>query len=83
MKIYNSYIVIVASLFLLTTIILGAVGAESLDVYYTLFVIEALVVTELCVYFNSRARRGLTVVSGVLFAGFLAIVLSEVVSILV
>jgi len=83
MKIYNSYILVVASLLLLTTVILAAYGVSSLDIYYTLYVIEALIVTELCVYFNSRARRGLTVVSTVLFAGFLVVVLSAVLNILV
>ena len=83
MKIYNSYILVVASLLLATTVILAAYGVTSLDVYYTLYVIEALIVTELYVYFNSRARRGLTVVSTVLFAGFLVVVLSAVLNILV
>jgi hypothetical protein len=83
MRIYNSYILVVASLLLVTTVILAAYGTASLDVYYTLYVIEALIVTELYVYFNSRARRGLTVVSTVLFAGFLVVVLSTVLNILI
>jgi len=83
MKIYNNYIILVASLLLLTTVILAAYGVNSLDIYYTLYVIEALIVTELYVYFNARARRGLTVVSTVLFAGFLVIVSSAVLNILV
>ena len=83
MRIYNSYILVVASLLLVTTVILAAYGTASLDIYYTLYVIEALIVTELYVYFNSRARRGLTVVSTVLFAGFLVVVLSTVLNILI
>ena len=83
MKIYNNYIVLVASLLLLTTVILVASGVNSLDVYYTLYVVEALIVTELYVYFNARARRGLAVVSTVLFAGFLVIVASAILNILV
>jgi hypothetical protein len=83
MRIYNSYILVVASLLLLTTVILAAFGTASLDVYYTLYVVEALIVTELYVYFNSKARRGLTVVSTVLFAGFLVVVLSTVLNILI
>ncbi len=83
MRIYNSYILVVAGLMLVTTVILAAYGTASLDVYYTLYVVEALIVTELYVYFNSRARRGLTVVSTVLFAGFLVVVLSTVLNILI
>ncbi len=82
MKIYNNYILIVAILFLLTTIILVATGQNSLDIYYTVYIIEALIVTELYVYFNAKARRGLNLVSAILFAGFLFIVALQVIKIL-
>ncbi len=81
MKIYNSYILIVALLLLLTTVILVAIGQNSLDIYYTTYVIEAIIVTELYVYFNAKARRGLNFVSAILFGGFLFIVTLEVVGI--
>ena len=83
MKIYNSYILIISILLLLTTVILVAVGQNSLDVYYSLYIIEALIVTELYVYFNAKARRGLNLVSAVLFGGFLVIVSLQVIKILV
>jgi len=83
LKIYNNYVVAVASLLLLTTVVLAAVGVNSLDVYYTFYVVEALVVTELYVYFNARARRSLTVVSVVLFAGFMVVLLSAALKVLV
>lgn len=83
MKIYNNYIILVASLLLFTTVILAACEVNSLDIYYTLYVVEALIATEMYVYLNARARRGLTVVSTVLFAGFLVIVTSAVLNILV
>ena len=82
MKIYNSYILIVASLLLLTTVILIATGQNSLDVYYTLYIIEALAVTELYVYFNSRARRGLALINAILFAGFVFVLCLRVIKIL-
>lgn len=82
MKIYNNYILIIALLLLLTTIILIATGQNSLDIYYTIYIIEALVVTELYVYFNAKARRGLNLVSAVLFGGFLLVVSLGVVKIL-
>ena len=83
MKIYNNYILTVAILLLLTTVILAAMGQTSLDIYYTLYIIEALIVTELYVYFNARARRGLSLVSTLLFGGFLVIVAQQVIKILV
>jgi len=82
LKIYNNYILTVAILLLLTTIILIGLGQNSLDVYYTIYVLEALVVTELYVYFNAKARRGLNLVSAILFGGFLVIVSLRVIEIL-
>jgi hypothetical protein len=70
-KIYNRYILTVAPLLLLTTVLLIATGQNSLDIYYTIYVIEALIITELYVYFNNKARRGLTLVSTILFGGFI------------
>jgi len=81
-KIYNNYILITALVLLLTTIILIAAGQTSLDVYYITYILEALVITELYVYFNTKARRGLHFVSVVLFAGFLFIVSLKVIKIL-
>ncbi len=83
MKIYNSYILIITLLFLLTTVILTAIGQNSLEVYYTIFIIEALVVTEMYVYFNTRVRRGLNLVSAVLFGGFLLVISLEIIKALV
>ncbi len=83
MKIYNSYILIITLLLLLTTVILTAIGQNSLEVYYSIYIIEALVVTELYVYFNARARRGLNLVSAVLFGGFVLIISLEVIKALV
>ena len=82
MKIYNRYILTIAILLLLTTVILIATGQNSLDVYYIVYVIEALIVTELCVYFNNRARRGLNLVSTILFGGFAIALCFEVLKIL-
>ena len=82
MKIYNSYILIITVLLLLTTVILVATGQNSLDIYYTVYVIEALIVTQLYVYFNAKARRGLNLVSTILFGGFLVIVSLQVIKIL-
>ena len=82
MKIYNRYILTIALLLLLTTIILIATGQNSLDIYYTIYVIEALIVTELYVYFNNKARRGLNLVSTVLFGGFAVALCLQILKIL-
>lgn len=83
MKIYNSYILTVATLLFLTTVILVATGQNSLDIYYTIYIIEALIVTELYVYFNTEVRRGLNLVACILFGGFLGVVVLQVISIVI
>ena len=82
MKIYNRYILLITILLLLTTIILVAAGEDSLNMYYTVYVIEALIVTELYVHFNARTRQALNSVSILLFGGFLLIVSLQVINIL-
>ena len=82
MKIYNSYILTVALVLLLTTIVLIAIGQNSLDVYYIIYMIEALIITEVYAYLNTKARRGLTVISIMLLAGFISGLCVRVIKIL-
>jgi len=81
-RIYNRYIIITALLLLLTTIILTATGQNSLGIYFTAYIIEALIITEVYVYFNAKARRRLTSISIILFGGFLFIVCLQIVNLL-
>ena len=83
MKIYNGYVLTVALFLLLTTVTLTAVGQSSLDLYYTVMFIGALIITELYVHLNRKARRGLNRVGAVLFAGLLVVVAVKVIEILV
>jgi len=82
MKIYNGYILIVTILLLLTTVILVALGQKHLENYYIAYIVEALIVTEIYVHFNTRARRGLNLVNTFLFGGFLVILSFQVFKIL-
>jgi len=81
MRVFNSYILIVAGLLLATTVIMAALGQE-LENYFVFYVLEALVVTELFVLLSARARRALNLVSLVLFAGFLIILVQKVIAVL-
>ena len=78
MKIYNRYILTVAGLLLLTTMVLIGTGQNSLDIYYTVYVIEALIVTEMYVYFNKKSRRGLNFIVTMLFGGFAVVLCFQV-----
>lgn len=82
MKLYNSYILTVAILLLLTTVIMIATGQNSLDIFFTVYVMEALIITELYVSFNDKARRGLNLVSAILFGGFAFALCLQVIKIL-
>ena len=82
MKIYNNYILAVALVLLLTTIALIALGQNSLDIYYTIYMVEALIITELYAYLNVKARRGLTFISIMLLAGFVSVLCLQVIKIL-
>jgi heme/copper-type cytochrome/quinol oxidase subunit 4 len=81
-KIYNSYILTVSLFLLLTTIVLLATGQNSLDTFFTVYVIEALAITELYVHMNNKARQGLTYVSTILFGGFAIALCLQIISIL-
>lgn len=78
MRIYNRYIISLALLLTLTTVIMAAYGQNSLDVYFTVYLIEALALTEIYVYLNPKARKALSLITGVLFIGFVGIVAFEV-----
>ena len=78
MRFYNRYILTTAVLLLVTTVILVALKIASLEVYYSVYVMETLAVTEIFSYFNAQSRRGLYMVSVVLFLGFGLIVLVRV-----
>lgn len=82
MKIYNIYILTVALLLLLTTVILAATGQTTISIYYTTFIMEAFVVTELFIHFSDKARRGLNLVSTILFGGFMIVLTLQVLRIL-
>ena len=67
---------------MLTTVIISVSGEAGLDLHFSLYLIEYLVVTLLFVYFNPRARRILNNTGYVLFAGFMVIVGERVLRIL-
>ena len=74
MKIYNSYVLTTALVLLVTTVILVATGQNSLAVYYSAYIIEAFIVTELYIHFNTKTRRGLNFIGIILFGIFLFII---------
>ncbi|MBI2860191.1 MAG: hypothetical protein HYX91_01635 [Chloroflexi bacterium] len=82
MKLYNNYIITVALLLLLSTVVLVILGQRKLDIYYSVYIIAAFVATELYVYFGFKARRGLTLVSIFLSIGLAFMVTVRVIRML-
>lgn len=82
MTLYNRYLLILGTLFFLSTSILAAYGQDRLDAYFTVYVIEYLITTLLFVYLDPRARRLLDATGYVLFGGFMVIVILKVIEIL-
>ncbi len=82
MILYNRYLLTLAALFGVSTALLAAYHQEKLDAYFTLYVIEYLVITLLFAYLHPRARGLLDALGYLLFGGFLVIVILKVVEIL-
>ena len=82
MRIYNRYILIVTLVLLLSTLVLIAIGQTSLSTYYIVYILEALVITELYIHFNAKARRGLSSIGAILFGVFLFVICVELVHML-
>ena len=74
MRIYNIYILLLAIIVMLTTVILSVAGQVSLDLYFSIYLIEYLVLTLLFIHFNPRARRAVNFTGYLLFGGFVIIV---------
>ena len=82
MRIYNKYIVSLALAAGLINTLLAFLGQDDLGVYFTINIIAYLVITLLYVYLNPRAKRVLNTISLVLFAGFMVIVVLNVMEII-
>ncbi len=81
MRIYNRYVVSLVLVCCLINTVLAFLGRNDLEIYLTINIVAYLVITLLYVYLNPRARRALNPVSAVLFAGFMVMVVVEVLGI--
>lgn len=82
MTITDRYVIVLAALLLGTSAIFAWTGETRINLYVSVFVIETLVVNQLFVWLNRRARAALSVVERILVVCFAAIVVAEVVRIL-
>ena len=82
MRIFNRLVISLAIAFGVLNTAMAFMGQKDISVYFIMDAIAFLVITLLYTYLNPRARGGLNVVSGVVFAGFLVIVVLKVMEIL-
>jgi len=83
LRIYNTYIISLALVSCVINILLAFFGQNNLEVYFTANILAYLVITLLYVYLNPRARRALSTVGVVLLAGFMVIIIFEVIEVLI
>lgn len=82
MTLYSRYILIMALVFSVTSVIFAIADVSNLPLCLTIYVIESLILTELFIYLNPKAKRNLNRVNVVLFGLFLGLVAVEIVTIL-
>ena len=82
MRVYNRLIVALALAFSLIDVLLALTGQKDISIYFIVNAIAYLVITLLFTYLNPRARSALNSLSGVIFAGFVAVVAIKVIEIL-
>lgn len=82
MTLYNRYILIMAVVFCITSVIFAIADVSSISPCLTIYVVESLILTELFIYLNPKTRRNLNRINVILFGLFLALVAVEVVGIL-
>jgi hypothetical protein len=79
---YNRYIVSLALIFSLTSVVFALVAIANLDLCLTIYIIESLIVTELFIYLNPRAKRNLIWVNVILFSLFILLVVAKIAEII-
>jgi uncharacterized membrane protein YhhN len=82
LRIYNKYLISLVLAASLINTSLAFVGQNDLEIYFAVNIITYLVITLLYVYLTPRARRALNTTSAVLIAGFMVIVVLEIMAIL-
>ena len=82
MRIYNKYIVSLVLASGLINTSLAFLGQNDLGIYFVINILAYLVITLLYVYLNPRARRVLTTIAAVLFAGFIVMITLSAIEIL-
>jgi hypothetical protein len=81
MSLYDRYLMTLALIFIVTTLLLAVYGQYQLDLYFALYIIENLAATLIFSYLHPRARLHLRLLGLVLIGGFLVIVALKVLEI--
>jgi len=82
LRIFDRLILSLVISFGVLNTVMAFLGQKDISVYFIVDAIAFLVITLLYTYLNQRARGALNAVSGVVFTGFLVIVVLKVIEIL-
>ncbi len=82
MRIYDSYIITLTGLLLATAVAFAFVAENRLDICFSVFLIEVLIINELFIHLDSRARKGLNAVNYLLFVGFGIIIVDKIIEVI-
>jgi hypothetical protein len=75
---YNRYILFLALILSITSIIFATTSTSELGLCFSIYLLECLILTELFIHLNPKAKRGLSRVNYVLFALFAVLVAAKV-----
>ena len=82
MALYNRYVLSLALVICITTVIFAIIAISSLGLAFAIYVVECLVLTELFVHLDPRARRNLSRVNYMLFALLMALVTVKLIAVI-
>ncbi len=82
MTLYNRYLLALTLSFIGTAVAFALAKQQQVGLYFSLYLVEYLIVTLFFAYLHPRARHTLTVMGYILFLGFLLIVSLRVAQVL-
>ena len=82
MTLYNRYILFMALILGITSIIFAATAISELELCFSIYFIECLMFTELFIHLNPKAKRNLNRVNYVFLTLFMVVVATKVAEII-
>ncbi len=82
MALYNRYVLSLALVICITTVVFAIIAISSLGLAFAVYVVECLVLTEFFIHLDPRARRNLSRVNYLLLALMMALVTVKLIEVI-